>query len=88
MLQLVFIAVTIIYLVMACCLFTQWFDLIQQSGCMTLEQRLLSRVFLILVTIFWPLVVPFAYLELLLKTKKNREIIGIVLDQPVRNYRK
>lgn len=88
MLQLISTFLAIVYLIMACCLFIQWLDVIQQNKYMTLGQIIFSRVFLILATILWPLVVPIAYLELLLKSKKNREVIGLWLDQPIYFYRK
>lgn len=88
MLQLISTSLAIVYLVMACCLFIQWLDVIQQNKYMSLGQIIFSRIVLILATILWPLVVPIAYLELLLKSKKNREIIGLLLDQPIHIYRK
>lgn len=42
---------------------------------MSLEQRYLSWIILVLITIFWPIIVPFAYLELLkFHRKYNKEI--------------
>lgn len=71
---------TAFYFVIASCLFTQWLELIQQDVCMTRDQRFLSKVLLITATIIWPLVLPFAYIELLLKSKRNRDI-EIILNQ-------
>lgn len=89
MLQILLLCATTIYLVIACCLFALWLDLIQQDhGYMSLSQQIFSKIFLISATILWPLVVPFAYLELLLKSKNNRKVIGLLLDQPIKIYRK
>ena len=88
MLQLTLISAVTIYLVIACCLFALWLDLIQQGGYLPLSQQIFSRLFLIFATLLWPLVVPFAYIELLLKSKTNRKIIGLLLDQPIEVYRK
>lgn len=81
MMQITLAFFTIFYLAIASCLFTHWQELMQQDVYMTSGQWVVSKVLLVVATIFWPIVVPFAYLELLLKSKKKQEGINIVLNQ-------
>jgi NADH:ubiquinone oxidoreductase subunit 6 (subunit J) len=74
MLQTIAIVGAAFYLTIAACLFTQWAEIVQQN----IRQRsqlllLLLRIFLATVALFWPLVIPIAYLELLNKVKKDKE---------------
>lgn len=69
------------YLVVASCLYTQWLELIRQDVHIRLDQRFLAKAVLFIATVFWPFVLPFSYLELLLKTKRNKENIGILINQ-------
>lgn len=62
---LLFCTGLIIYLTFARCLFNQWLFFIMSDTEMSREQRSFSGIVLILITVFWPLIVPFAYLELL-----------------------
>jgi hypothetical protein len=48
---------------------------------MSSSQRSYSGVILLIVTIFWPLVVPFAYLELLNFQIKYRKEINLLKNQ-------
>jgi len=70
--QMTVIAGVTFYMTIAACLFTQWAEIVQRD----IHQRsqlLLLRIFLVIITIFWPIVVPIAYLELLIKVKKDKE---------------
>jgi uncharacterized protein with PQ loop repeat len=75
MLQPILISLGIIaYLVMAFSFFTQWLEFFNQDIAMTSEQRFFSMIILVIGTTLWPIVVPFAYLELLKAQKKKRII--------------
>lgn len=75
MLQIIVVAGTTFYIAIAACLFTQWAEIMQQ-GIRKRSQLLLLRIFLAIITILWPIVVPIAYLELLIKVKKDKEKIS------------
>lgn len=47
----------------------------QQDHGTRLQQRL-SIALLVIATILWPIVVPFAYLELLSKSKKTKKLLS------------
>ncbi|MBW4424908.1 MAG: hypothetical protein KME50_10755 [Nostoc desertorum CM1-VF14] len=65
----------IVYLAFARCLFNQWLFFLTDDKEMSPEKRSFSRIILVLITIFWPIIVPFAYLELLkFHRKYNKEI--------------
>ncbi|MCC5618587.1 hypothetical protein LC605_26565 [Nostoc sp. CHAB 5836] len=65
----------IVYLAIAYCLFSEWLFFFLSDQDISREQRFLSGIVLVLITIFWPMVVPFAYLELLkFHRKHNKEI--------------
>ena len=72
MLQTLVIAGATFYIAIAACLFTQWAEIMQRD-IHKRYQLLLLRTFLLVITIFWPLIVPIAYLELLIKVKKDKE---------------
>lgn len=44
------------------------------------SQRYFSMVILLVATIFWPLIVPLAYLELLKFHKKHKQIIDLLIS--------
>ena len=54
-----------IYLLMAFLFFKSWLRLFKKHTDLSSSDRILSRVLLVIATILWPVVVPFAYLELL-----------------------
>ncbi|WP_242063357.1 hypothetical protein [Nostoc sp. FACHB-892] len=65
----------IVYLAFARCLFSQWLFFLMDDKEMSPEKRFFSKIILVLITIFWPIIVPFAYLELLkFHRKYNKEI--------------
>ncbi|MGD1872299.1 MAG: hypothetical protein ACFB02_04545 [Mastigocoleus sp.] len=45
------------------------------------EQKIISNIVLVVGSILWPIVLPFAYLEILKFHKKNKEIINFILEQ-------
>ena len=80
-LEILFISLIIYYLVIAFCLFTQWLKLIQKDA--TSNSQVFYKLLLIVITIFWPFIVPIAYLELLIRNKKNKAIIGLITEQVI-----
>jgi hypothetical protein len=76
---LIYLAV-IAYFGIACCFFYKWLDFFIEDEEMTSTQRSLSSVILIFASIFWVIVVPFAYLELLNFHKKHKGIIDFLID--------
>ncbi|WP_414588483.1 hypothetical protein [Scytonema sp. PCC 10023] len=71
----------IVYLIMACCFFNEWLVFFLADEEMDSEQRLFSIVILVIATILWPIVVPFAYLELLKFHKKHKDVIDLFIKQ-------
>lgn len=69
----------IIYLVMAYCFFAEWLHFFLQDEQMNLEQRLFSGIILVIASILWIVIVPFAYLELLKFHKKHKSVIDLLL---------
>lgn len=80
-LEILFISLIIYYLVIAFCLFTQWLELIQKDA--NSNSQVFYKLLLIVITIFWPFIVPIAYLELLIRNKKNKAIIGLITEQVI-----
>lgn len=46
------------------------------------ENRWISLLILWLATLLWPIIVPFAYLELLKFHKKHRQVISLLINLP------
>jgi hypothetical protein len=65
---------------LACFFFGQWLSFFLDDKEMTSQMRWFSCVVLAIATIFWPIVVPFAYLELLKFHKKNKDIINLLIE--------
>ncbi len=80
LLKILFILLIIFYLAIALCLFNEWQELMQKDV-NSQPHKLFSKLLLLVITIFWPFVVPLAYLELLLKNKKNQAVIGLIVNQ-------
>ena len=76
---LVYLAV-IAYFGIACCFFYKWLDFFIEDQEMTSKERSFSSVILILASILWVIIVPFAYLELLNFHKKHKGIIDFLID--------
>lgn len=60
----------VIYLTIATFFFKVWRDLFEQNVNLSSEERQFSKMILLVATIFWPIVVPIAYLELISKSQK------------------
>jgi hypothetical protein len=58
------------YAVVMPMLFTNWYRLYRQSAGMSLNQRQISRIVIMVATLLWPIVLPMSYLELLKKVKR------------------
>lgn len=74
--------VIIFYLIMAFCFFNQWLVFFLADEEMDSEQRFYSTIVLVIATIFWPIVVPLAYLELLKFHRKHKYIIDLLINVP------
>ncbi|MGB3637527.1 MAG: hypothetical protein WBA39_08115 [Rivularia sp. (in: cyanobacteria)] len=70
----------VFYLIMACCFFVQWLGFFIDDKEMNSAQRYFSIIILVLGTILWPLIVPFAYLELLKFHKKHKQVIDLLIS--------
>lgn len=85
MLQTVITAGATFYITIAACLFTQWVEIVQQDLGKR-SQLLLLRIFLVVVTLFWPIIVPIAYLELLIKIKKDKEKMSWLAERSPESF--
>ncbi len=63
----------IYYLFIAYILFFRWLEFFVKDSGMTKEQRRFSVIILVMATLFWPITVPFSYLELLKSQQKILE---------------
>ena len=69
------------YLAMSYCFFSQWLEFfLKDEDINYMKPRFFSSVILVIATIFWPIVVPFAYLELLKFQKKHKDIIDLLIN--------
>lgn len=59
------ICAKIIYLLIAATLFTIWLEFFKRDRTWNTQERLSGFVTLVIATIFWPLVLPIAYIEVL-----------------------
>lgn len=59
-------------------LFSSWMRFLLSDTDLTLGWTYLSVVIIITASLFWPLIVPFAYLELLRKIQQSKEAIETV----------
>ena len=57
----------VVYLITSPYFFTIWLKLFKRDSSLSSLERRLSWVILVVATIFWPIAVPLAYLELLSK---------------------
>lgn len=69
-----------VYLLMMVCFFQKWLFFLKSDEQSNLEQPIFNWFFLVLASIFWPLIVPFAYLELLSFHQKHQEIIDMLIN--------
>ena len=65
MIQLIMFILFCLYLIMLQRVFNVWLKLYQQDSSISVEEKQLSWIILILGAIFWPIVVPISYLTLL-----------------------
>ncbi|GAB1544258.1 hypothetical protein NUACC21_69340 [Scytonema sp. NUACC21] len=70
----------IFYLSMAYCFFNKWLDFFIADKEMSPEERFFSFTILVISTILWPVIVPFAYLEVLKFHQKHKEVIDSLLN--------
>ncbi|MFE1748038.1 hypothetical protein [Coleofasciculus sp. H7-2] len=64
------ICIEVIYLLIATTLFTIWLEFFKRDRSWNTEERFSSFITLVVATVFWPLVLPIAYIEVL-KTKEK-----------------
>ncbi|AFY57136.1 hypothetical protein Riv7116_4722 [Rivularia sp. PCC 7116] len=58
----------------------QWLGFFIDDKEMNAVQRSFSSIILIIATIFWPFIVPLAYLELLKFHKKHKQVIDLLIS--------
>jgi hypothetical protein len=63
--------ITVFYFSLAYCLSVEWFKLYRADTSLTKRERQRSYILVVVITVLWPLVIPFSYLELL-KKKVNK----------------
>ena len=69
-----------VYFVMTICFFKEWLFFLNEDEESKSDKTILQVILLIMASVLWPLVVPFAYLELLGFHKKHREVFDMLLD--------
>jgi hypothetical protein len=74
--------VMIFYLLIGVMVFREWLHFFFEDQEMSSKERWFSRIILVIATLMWPVVVPFAYLELLKFHKKHKEIIELLIEFP------
>jgi hypothetical protein len=73
--KLCLVATGLVYLIFGSYFFTIWLKFLKRDTRLSLEDRWLSLVILGIATLLWPIVVPLAYLELLLKPKTCCQVV-------------
>lgn len=78
MTKIILVFLVVFYLLMSTCFFTIWLEFFKRDmiASLSLQKKCLAWVTLIVATIFWPVVVPIAYLELLLGKRNNRILVN------------
>jgi hypothetical protein len=76
------IVVTIFYLLIAIIVFLEWLHFFFEDKEMSSQESWFSGIILVVATLMWPVVVPFAYLELLKFHKKHKEVIELLIEFP------
>ncbi|WP_427158126.1 hypothetical protein ACQFX9_20685 [Aliinostoc sp. HNIBRCY26] len=77
---IVYIAIAF-YLAIAYFLLRKWLFFFLEDKEMSDSQRSISRVILFIATIFWPIIVPIAYIELLNLHMKYKKEIDVLIGQ-------
>lgn len=72
----------VFYVLVGAIYFVEWMGFFFKDKSMSSEMRLLSLFILLLATLLWPLIIPFAYLELLKFHQRHREIITLLINLP------
>jgi hypothetical protein len=78
----------IFYIAMMPILFTGWMGFFKQDVDLSKEEKQISLMVLAIATLLWPIVLPFAYLELLDKFKRSARTSRLyksMLDNNVTN---
>ncbi|MDJ0799472.1 MAG: hypothetical protein QNJ51_22095 [Calothrix sp. MO_167.B12] len=76
---LVYGAITV-YSLMTVCFFKEWLFFLREDEESTGKQPVLQMLILVMASLLWPVIVPFAYLELLNFHKKHRELIDMLIN--------
>ncbi len=63
--ELLLIGLVIIYLLSGLCFFSIWLEFLKGDTSLTAKDRLSAVAVVVIATVFWPIVVPIAYLSLL-----------------------
>ncbi|WP_341998064.1 hypothetical protein [Chlorogloeopsis sp. ULAP02] len=71
---------------MTYCFFTNWLEFFQQDKDMNSGERSFSSAILVIATILWPIIVPFAYLELLRFHKKHKKSIDQLIHESTSTF--
>lgn len=71
--KLLFIGLVLLYLVVGTQLFNYWLAAFQRDKGLDEEDIFISKVVLGVATLFWPLVLPFSYLELSKSRNRKRK---------------
>ncbi len=76
---IILVSLGIFYLLMATCFFTIWLEFFKgdTSRSLSLQEECLGWAILSVATILWPVVVPIAYLEVLLAKRNNRILVDL-----------
>jgi hypothetical protein len=75
------VSLAFFYLLIAYFLFKAWLGFFLRDTSLTRRQRNVQLGLLIGITILWPLIVPFAYLELLSKIETKKLVIASDLEE-------
>ncbi|GAA6623338.1 hypothetical protein [Scytonema sp. NUACC26] len=76
---ILFYIAIVFYFIMAFSFFQKWLDFFIADAEMTSDDRFFSMILLLVATVFWPVIVPFAYLEVLKFHQKHKEVIDSLL---------
>ncbi|MDJ0619124.1 MAG: hypothetical protein QNJ63_20685 [Calothrix sp. MO_192.B10] len=69
-----------VYSLMTVCFFKEWLFFLREDEESAGEQPVLQMLILTMASLLWPVIVPFAYLELLNFHKKHRELIDMLIN--------
>lgn len=70
--QIFLVSLLLIYLAIAACFFTNWFEFFKRDASkLSAKEKQLSVMTLAIASLLWPIAVPIAYLEKLSKAKQT-----------------